>query len=636
MFGVSNKRTIVVYNPLRYSNEAWLPVLWAQSKTFYERNGSKVDQWHWAPCNADLYGEDLESVKLTLGHLEPDVFAVSMYVWNHYIGHQVAEWVKQQWPKCLIITGGPHQYFKYNDDWFTKHPYIDASLPGESPGELCLQQILDNLDNNGHIDWDCVSDVCYPKTKSRYPTYSKKVTNKGAKKQFDYDWSAFDAQLIGLQNFVNTAKTLNPRTKLLSIFETTRGCPYGCTYCDWGGGINTSVLKKSFESVKKDLAAICQLNLNYFYFADANFGIFGDRDVAILSELVIQRKKNVQIFQVGYGGFAKTENKLPYIEKILKIDLANELSLLGEIKISMQSLDEEVLKNIDRKNVSLEKQLAMIQKLSTWRKKVPIYVEFIAGLPGITLDKFYRQLDVLGENRLSLTMYPWILLPEAPAYNRDYRNKFKIDTVVKTVDWRDTVATKTINEIVVESYSYTKLDYLEMTLAYSLYKLIQQGGWLKSTVMWLEQNRSLKLGNIIQLIQTEFLKDTKFHHQVVDAWSNDILPNHDTACRITVNGSSVFLENYYVVIAFLHHDEFTVSIAKLLQQQFQIPDKIIQDDLKLAVHEKNFGTKQGFFSKINYAKQFYNLSNPLEIITVMTTNFNDTGSILRAKKTYFV
>jgi hypothetical protein len=215
-------------------------------------------------------------------------------------------------------------------------------------------------------------------------------------------------------------------------------------------------------------------------------------------------------------------------------------------------------------------------------------------------------------------------------------NKFKIDTVVKTVDWRDTVATKTINEIVVESYSYTKLDYLEMTLAYSLYKLIQQGGWLKSTVTWLEQNRSLKLGNIIQLIQTEFLKDTKFHHQVVDAWSNDILPNHDTACRITVNGSSVFLENYYVVIAFLHHDEFTVSIAKLLQQQFQIPDKIIQDDLKLAVHEKNFGTKQGFFSKINYAKQFYNLSNPLEIITVMTTNFNDTGSILRAKKTYLV
>ena len=100
------KKNIVVYSPSRFSNEVWLPVLWAQAKTYYERNGKNTDQWNWAPCTADIYSDDLNKVKITLGHIEPDVFAVSLYVWNYNIGHKIAQWVKQQWPKCRGIQSG--------------------------------------------------------------------------------------------------------------------------------------------------------------------------------------------------------------------------------------------------------------------------------------------------------------------------------------------------------------------------------------------------------------------------------------------------------------------------------------------------------------------------------------------------
>ena len=81
----------------------------------------------------------------------------------------------------------------------------------------------------------------------------------------------------------------------------------------------SSYVKRDLEYVKRDLDTLCTLNLTYLYFADANFGIFGDRDVEIIDYLAKTREKNNQRFSVGYGGFAKTENRLPYIKKILKI-----------------------------------------------------------------------------------------------------------------------------------------------------------------------------------------------------------------------------------------------------------------------------------------------------------------------------
>ena len=57
------KRVIAVYNPIRYAGECWLPVLWAQAKTYYERHGEHVDEWSWAPCIADLWNTDLVNVK---------------------------------------------------------------------------------------------------------------------------------------------------------------------------------------------------------------------------------------------------------------------------------------------------------------------------------------------------------------------------------------------------------------------------------------------------------------------------------------------------------------------------------------------------------------------------------------------
>lgn len=617
-------KTIVVYNPQKKPGEVWLPVLWAQAKTYYEKYGQR--QWRWWPCYADSQGEDIEAIKEILVQAQPDVFAVSLYVWNYDLVNKVCAWVKDQWPKCIIITGGPHQYFKHDDDWFRKHPYYDASLPGDCFGERCLQHLLDS----DIVNWDLVPDVVYAKGKTRTVTYSKRSTTVLERHDFDYNWSAFAAQKSELLHLLAYHRQKHQRMFAFSIIETTRGCPYGCTYCDWGGGINTKVIKKDINFVKLDIDALCSFDLDFVYFADANLGIFGARDVEIVQYLVKMRKQKLQFFNVGYGGFAKTDNRLTHVQQILELDINHKLSAQGEIKISMQSLDVDVLKNIDRKNVSLDKQIATYKKLTRF-KRLPLYVELIYGLPGMTIDKFYHELNVIGSYNLSIQWYPWQLLPETPAYTREYRKHYQLQTVSKTVDWL-TGNNENPSEIVIGSSTYTSEDYLEMLLASGLYRLLIQGGYMKSTITWLQ--RSLGIGDIIRaVIRDFFTNNSKEAHAIRSQWKQ-ILTNPDQGVFFKIGDYSVYPGWYFAACVFLDNT-FANSMARYLQQQWQVPQNIIANDVALTVTEQNINTKvwRGFY------QYDYSLATPESLPTftqIMSKypGFKDSGRIARGKRKF--
>ena len=564
-------KNIVVYNPARYNNEIWLPAFWSQAKTYYEKHGTKKQQWYWTPCTADLHSDNFEKITSILEQAEPDVFAISLYVWNYKLAHQVAKWVKQRWPKCFVISGGPHQYFKHDLNWFNNHPYLDASLPGECYGELCLQQILDKIDNHGQVDFDEITDLCYPAGKNKLPTHSKKRSTIIDKKSFDYNWSSFAKQKDHIDQLVSYARENIPDCKVLAIVETTRGCPYGCVYCDWGGGINTSVIKKESEVIKQDLELLCSYELAYLYIADANFGIFGQRDIEIMQTLVDLRKRYQSDMKIGYGGFAKTPNKLEHIRKILELDIKNQLSNSQQIKISMQSLDDQVLKNIDRKNIDLEQQVDAFLPLAK-SKKIPIYVEMILGLPGMTLNKFYHELDILGQNNLSAMWYEWLMLPETPAYDPAYREQYGIDIITKTHGWAWADPLSKM-DIVIQTNSYSRKDYLEMLVATSVYHVLIHGGLFASSIEWIKKNHAITIGRLIKDLYRDLLDSS-----ILQAQWREIVTDTEKNCFFDINGHQVFGGQYFLGLLCFDQN-FVYKVATWLKNTYECPDKKIKKDL---------------------------------------------------------
>jgi radical SAM superfamily enzyme YgiQ (UPF0313 family) len=624
------KKTIVIANFPRFSNQIWLPTLWTSAKTYYERNGHRTAEWSWYPCDLDLYSEDyFEKITETLIQLKPAVFAISLYVWNYKLSHRVAEWVKTNIPNCLVISGGPHQYFKHDINWFKDKWYIDASLPGDSYGEICFQEILDNY-NNGQVDWDLVTDIRYPSTKNRHISVSKKAMTRGDKKYYDYDYAPYAEQLKYIEDFVEKQNQLFPEATILALLETTRGCPYGCTYCDWGGGTSTTVIKRSLENIKRDIDALKTIYLDFLYIGDANFGIFEERDIAIIEHLIDRPFWSKQRFKIGYGGFAKTENRLDTIKRIVELDVGAGLSQQKEIKISMQTLDAEVLKNIDRKNIPLDKQLAALEPIAK-NNKLPMYVEIILGLPGMTLEKFYTDLDILGNQRLSLQFFEWILLPETPAYAREYREQFGIKAVDKLNGWTD-FELHSQATIVIETKSFSSDDYLQMLLSASLYRLLIQGGFLKKTVEDI-LHKDISVGQLIRTIIEEFYyKHTSdLASSVKESWDK-IIQNPELTCQVQVGNSLVYIGWYFVALAFYEPDKFTGALIKFLQHRYNVPDYVVEHDIKIGINYKNFNKKFFVFPYLYNFTKGNDTRNDFDYLLSLFQHFTDSGKIFAGRK----
>ena len=623
------KKTLVICNFPRFSTEIWLPHLWASAKTYYEQYGQRQSEWEWAPCTMDLYDSDYkDKIKELLLANPPTVFAISLYVWNYTLAHEMAKWVKTTWPECIVISGGPHQYFKHDLNWFKEHWYLDASLPGECYGELCFKELLDNYDDTTNtVKWNQVSDVKYA-SKSRNILSSTKSMSRSDKKSFEYNWSPIHTQLNELKQYAQNREQLMPKSMLLGILETTRGCPYGCTYCDWGGGTNTTVIQKDLAVVKQDIDAITEFDLTFLYIADANFGIFGQRDVDVMRYLVTRRKDQAQVFKTGYGGFAKTENRLEYIREILTLDVKNDLSLTKELKLSLQSLDEQVLKNIDRKNIDLDQQLEVYNPLAK-DQQIPMYVEMIMGLPGLDLDKYYYELDVLGQNKLSVQWFEWILLPETPAYAQAYRTQYGIQTIHKYKGWACPEG-HSDREVVVGCSSFTTDDYLQMLLSNSLYHLLVQGGFYKKTFTWINQPYGKIIRDIYEEYFVKLCRDQLAHVQ--RRWQQ-ILSDSDSCCTVEVAGEEVYMQWYFIMLAFTQPNEFSIPLINWIREKYHVPAQIIEQDqsLTLTLDNINKNIFKGYYS-VDFRKEYGPINSNLQIIEGLFRTYTKSGYVMRGQK----
>jgi len=157
--------------------------------------------------------------------------------------------------------------------------------------------------------------------------------------------------------------------------ETNRGCPYTCTFCAQGVSSHNRLNFFSLERVKDEACYIASKvkNTNILNFADSNFGI-ADRDIEITKYLAAIRE------EAGYPrkfntNWAKNQPKLFEFSKIL-----TNFYLV----VSLQSVNETVLKNIKRSNISQAVFKDIISRVNTGGGVSG--VELIVGLPGETKE----------------------------------------------------------------------------------------------------------------------------------------------------------------------------------------------------------------------------------------------------------
>ena len=339
-------------------NAHYLPysvgVLWSYVQTFPKISSNfKLDKIIW--LRGDLEGT-LESLK------NSEVFAFSTYIWNKNYNYALAKRLKESNPNCTIIFGGPELPIT-KPDIFERYPFIDIVVKGE--GEITFKNLLENLSDGTPLD--NVPGLVINRNGLAVDTGKSERIESLEDIPSPYLTGVFD-DLIANTTGVEWNATL----------ETNRGCPYACTFCDWGSLTYNKVKKFDLQRVFDELEWIGKNKCGFVSITDANFGMFVERDNAIADKLLeVQAKYGYPYtFSVAWAKNQKAE-VFDIVFKLIKSPKFNQ-----GLTVSVQSMDLDVLENIKRKNLDQHK-ISDIFNLCD-KNNVPVYTEVILGLPGET------------------------------------------------------------------------------------------------------------------------------------------------------------------------------------------------------------------------------------------------------------
>lgn len=367
---------VLISNPSFEKETIWLPYLWGKV-----RASSKLDiEW----LDPIFFSDTAEVLARPYDHV--DVLLLSCYVWNWEKNLEIAAIIKEKNPNCYVIAGGPQAT---DTDAFA---ICDIVWTGE------IENVIDNL-------------------LQRNPAISERVDLQTFASVYDLykeDYKRFAGQ-------IRERLGKNPA----AIWETNRGCPYKCTFCDWGSLTNSKIRRYSYDTVMKDIEALGDIGVSLLFNADANFGIFKE-DLDYAKKLVEVKEKTGNPRSVF---FSSAKNKKDITAQAAK--LFYEHGMIPTLQISYQHTDEDVLAAIKRENIPTQRLKDELEE--GFRNGIPLVGVVIMGNPGDTVDKWIKGLDDLLDIGFheDIRYHDFMVLPNAPAADPAYRKQYGIKTIWK-------------------------------------------------------------------------------------------------------------------------------------------------------------------------------------------------------------
>tara|TARA_R110002020_G_scaffold270310_5_gene485636 strand:+ start:1460 stop:3229 length:1770 start_codon:yes stop_codon:yes gene_type:complete len=445
------------YNKIgKYKNNiTWLPALY---------------KWNLYQSYEEIY----EEIK------EADIFLFSSYVWNYPIIDAIAKIIKDKDSSKITVIGGPHIGIHEPKLLKLRQTLYNYICQPTKPGEPFVSDLIDSwfenkgIPNKKDIAWEVTS--------------SKKMSHT-----LESDISVYEEHTDYLKNILQYARKydLEPFT----VLETTRGCPFKCVFCEWGGGINTKIIKKPLDIVKKDITVLRDIGFNEAFLTDANFGTFEDRDLSIFE---FAWNNDFSLTDISSFKSKNLERKKRFIDSWIQIIKSREKDSLNPVSfkssdswnpdyvdiaggnvytegsdvpyvailptISMQSISDEAMRIAQRIDLRSEDKIELAYYLQKRLKEeeLPLpqthtSLELILAMPGSTLDDFYKESEIIFNFQAwSSFRHDYMFLPDSNLSDTNYQTKYDIETVEVFVDISDEDGVEDVGTLYQNQKSYFK------------------------------------------------------------------------------------------------------------------------------------------------------------------------------------
>ena len=489
----------------------------------------------------------------------PSVVAFSLYVWNENYTLSLAKKIKEKFKNCLIIVGGP-SVPKNSENFLKAYSFIDLCVHNE--GEDSFKNILiENLKDSPNFSIDNVS---YIENDKYFKGGFSRITNLDNIPS-PYTTGVFD----------NIIKD-NPEIVFNMILETNRGCPFSCTFCNWGTLTTQKIKQLGLKRVFEEIEWCADNKIEFIEIADANFGIFIKRDNLIVYKMIdVKNKKgHLKLISASWNKNSKHET----------LSLAKKLfdnGLYRRFTVSIQTLDEKSLIAIKRKNTDGSNFDYMLKTAKDYG--LPVSTETIIGLPEETYKSYMNTLDFVLNNHLPYQYNILQILDNSEMSDQFYIEKYELDIIRTESSFSDDFA-KEYQNICVGTKSLPRKNF-EKLLLFQWFVFSFHDFHITHVV-------AHTLKKVFNIKITDFYKD--FLEHILEDSTHCI---HDDILKFKnpiKNNQMAFLENSYnkhqsnLLSKVFNNQQFYSNLKNFCIDRYGCDSLLIDDAISIQINSYNY------------------------------------------------
>jgi len=435
-----------------------------------KRFGNKVD------IKLFKYIEELEKA---INESPPDILGLSNYVWSQNVSNEMFKLFTKKNPDGLKIWGGPNFPIDMPSQkkFFENFKDVDVYIPTD--GEIGFSNLVEKaLQVNTKEMRSKVLQEPIDGCMIKNPDGDLLYTIEGTRiRNLDEIPSPYLAGI--LDHFFDD--------KLVPMLQTNRGCPFLCTFCTDGRESVNQVNRFGKQRVKDELDYIAKHvkeDIHSLYISDLNFGMLpGDLETCN-SIVEIQKKYN---YPEKINATTGKNNQERIIESIKSLNGTMLMSM------SVQSMDEQVLTNIKRANISAEKMVELSPTIHEYG--VNTSGEIIMGMPGQSYASVLDTIRQLIYGKVDdIIIHACMMLPGSEMATPAERSKWKLETKFRILPMDFTVLSNgkkicEIDEIVVGSKDMTFDDYLALRMIAFTLSIVNRATLFEPLLKFLKQQK---------------------------------------------------------------------------------------------------------------------------------------------------
>ena len=538
-----------------------------------------------------------EELLQELPKFKPDFLCFSSYNWNSKLSYTIASYAKKINPKIITIFGGPN--FPVDNDsrykFLKERPFIDFYI--KSDGEYAFVRLVKKLIDLGldvkkfKTDFSKLPNICYVKDEKYVEGPYERVEDLMA---------VPSPYVMGLMDKFF-------ELKLMPTIQTNRGCPYHCTFCADGHFSNRKIHRKSDEYMREELEYIAKrVKLSpTLAFCDLNFGMY-KQDIET-AKIIRDIRKKYQWPDQMYGSTGKSQP-----ERMAEVgNIINEGGLdIIKMGSSLQSVSPEVLKAINRKNLSFD-ELRVLHHNNVESQN---FTEFIIPLPGETKKSFMNGLGKIVDDVKfnNIAVHHLELLKGSQIETKDERlkhglkSKFRVfEACLGNYKFGDNIVPiAEIEEIAISTNTMSYEEYNDLRALTLLIKIFIHGDTYKSIFEALRRNNIKSIDVLIQILEKtsyEFPKFKKILEDFIKAGKNKFFESKDELEKALLKPGAI---NHFIN-GELGQNELLTYRARALRKYYNDCTLVLKSAIKTITKKMNVDTPE-LWEYLNEAFKFCN------------------------------